>query len=452
MANGDYYGNVPAGSGIPAPAATTDGGGTAAGPAAAPAASQPASLSDGFFGWLKGDAANQQEFARRWQNGDSAFLGMPRVPATGNAADDLDRRLAEQARLQAQGMPTSPLTAGSLRLYGSNGNSTAAEALLEAKDTVVIGGANTALDVMPKVLGMVPGPVGWGAAAVGASVDLADGNYRGLAMQGAIFLGSQAVPWALGRLGRARLGSCGLRETCFAADTPLRTPMGARRIEDFRPGDWLLSRDESRPHGEVEAKQVEEVFTARARLLELRVGGQVIRTTANHPFWLDGRGWTAAADLRAGDRLLSPDGRLVAVAGVRDSGEEAAVYNLRVAEYHTYFVGGLDWGFAVWAHNSCYAETFFKANPSLRGRVWVHHAIPQAVLKRYPGLFTHAELDALSNLRGIPKAINRDLHLSTINRTWNNFYRDYPNATRDMIEQYANLLDRWLGHNFLPPV
>jgi hypothetical protein len=29
------------------------------------------------------------------------------------------------------------------------------------------------------------------------------------------------------------------------------------------------------------------------------------------------------------------------------------VYNLQVAEYHTYFVGDSSWGFSVWAHNQC---------------------------------------------------------------------------------------------------
>ncbi|MCZ2340833.1 MAG: HINT domain-containing protein, partial [Bacteroidales bacterium] len=32
------------------------------------------------------------------------------------------------------------------------------------------------------------------------------------------------------------------------------------------------------------------------------------------------------------------------------------VYNLRVADWHTYFVGGEDWGFSVWAHNTCDPE------------------------------------------------------------------------------------------------
>jgi hypothetical protein len=37
---------------------------------------------------------------------------------------------------------------------------------------------------------------------------------------------------------------------------------------------------------------------------------------------------------------------------VRDTGREEAVYNCRVAEYHTYFVGDDEWGFSLWAHNS----------------------------------------------------------------------------------------------------
>ena len=32
---------------------------------------------------------------------------------------------------------------------------------------------------------------------------------------------------------------------------------------------------------------------------------------------------------------------------------DATVYNLRVADYHTYFVGDESWGFTLWAHNAC---------------------------------------------------------------------------------------------------
>ena len=43
--------------------------------------------------------------------------------------------------------------------------------------------------------------------------------------------------------------------------------------------------------------------------------------------------------------------RWVAVEPVEDTGDHETVYNVRVAEWHTYFVGTQEWGFALWAHN-----------------------------------------------------------------------------------------------------
>jgi hypothetical protein len=56
--------------------------------------------------------------------------------------------------------------------------------------------------------------------------------------------------------------------------------------------------------------------------------------------------------LQVGDLLSSHDGQWVAVKEVYDTGEYETVYNLRVETFHTYFVGGEDWGFSVWAHNT----------------------------------------------------------------------------------------------------
>ena len=98
---------------------------------------------------------------------------------------------------------------------------------------------------------------------------------------------------------------------------------------------------------------MEEVFQRWGVIWEMAVAGRVLRTTAEHPFWVRGRGWTAASQLRVGDALRSHDGQWLAVESVRDTGREEAVYNCRVAEYHTYFVGDQQWGFSLWAHNSC---------------------------------------------------------------------------------------------------
>jgi hypothetical protein len=57
-------------------------------------------------------------------------------------------------------------------------------------------------------------------------------------------------------------------------------------------------------------------------------------------------------DLTGGDALLTERGEWVRVEEVFDTGEWEEVYNLRVADFHTYFVGDEHWGFAAWAHNA----------------------------------------------------------------------------------------------------
>jgi len=73
-----------------------------------------------------------------------------------------------------------------------------------------------------------------------------------------------------------------------------------------------------------------------------------------------------------------------------------------------------------------YRETFFRAFPQTRDKVWVHHAIERRVLKKYPGLFTEQEIHALENLRGISNDVNRQLHLRELRLVWNQFYREHP--------------------------
>jgi hypothetical protein len=47
---------------------------------------------------------------------------------------------------------------------------------------------------------------------------------------------------------------------CFAAGTPVLTPDGEKPIEQLKPGDLVLSRDELDVNGPVEPKVIEECF------------------------------------------------------------------------------------------------------------------------------------------------------------------------------------------------
>jgi hypothetical protein len=74
----------------------------------------------------------------------------------------------------------------------------------------------------------------------------------------------------------------------------------------------------------------------------------VIRTTPEHPFYVQGRGGTPAGELEIGDLLASDNGHWTPVTDLLDTGEWETVYNFRIADYHTYFVGDDHWGFSVW--------------------------------------------------------------------------------------------------------
>ena len=144
---------------------------------------------------------------------------------------------------------------------------------------------------------------------------------------------------------------------CFAPGTPVLTPQGEMRIELLQPGDRVLSRDEHNVEGKIEPQVIEETFQRRSELVNLHVAGRIIRTTKEHPFFVKGRGWSTAGELNAKDLLATDGDRWVEVEKVVATGQVETVYNLRVANHHTYFVGSKAWGFAVWTHNSYFAPS-----------------------------------------------------------------------------------------------
>lgn len=144
-----------------------------------------------------------------------------------------------------------------------------------------------------------------------------------------------------------------LGDACFVAGTPLLTPTGSKPIEQFQVGDEVLTRSEFDPDAPVVVQVVEKVFVTTGRVLNLHIGGQVIGTTSEHPFFVINKGWTPAGALKPGDQIASHDGQDGVVEEVFDTGEVQAVYNIRVAECHTYFVGCSGWGLTVWSHNAC---------------------------------------------------------------------------------------------------
>ena len=78
---------------------------------------------------------------------------------------------------------------------------------------------------------------------------------------------------------------------------------------------------------------------------------QVIETTAEHPFYVEGRGFINAGDLKAGDEVRTADGSTAAVESFESitPDEPIKVYNFEVEDFHTYYVSEQK----VLVHNTC---------------------------------------------------------------------------------------------------
>lgn len=84
-------------------------------------------------------------------------------------------------------------------------------------------------------------------------------------------------------------------------------------------------------------------------LTELIIAGEWIETTPEHPFYVEGKGWTPAGDLEFGDQIRQADGEFESVWLKWDIQKYQEMYNLTVDEAHTYFVGEGQW----LVHNDC---------------------------------------------------------------------------------------------------
>ncbi|WP_238014582.1 polymorphic toxin-type HINT domain-containing protein [Dactylosporangium sp. AC04546] len=121
---------------------------------------------------------------------------------------------------------------------------------------------------------------------------------------------------------------------------------GAKAIEEVDVGDVVLATDPGT--GRTEPKTVVATIIGHGtkHLVELTVdvdgdrGSQTAAVTAtdNHPFWAPELGqWVVAGGLRPGLQLQTATGDPVRVVEIRSWTETATVYNLSVADIHTYY-------------------------------------------------------------------------------------------------------------------
>ncbi|MEV6955514.1 ricin-type beta-trefoil lectin domain protein [Streptomyces sp. NPDC051183] len=226
-----------------------------------------------------------------------------------------------------------------------------------------------------EVASYIPGPIGGIAAAVSSVSYAATGNW-GKAAEMAVTAAASlvgantAVKAAIttvktvrsaGRVQRvASRARAVFRRACnsFDPDTLVLMADGSYLpISEIAMGDYVTAMDPET--GESTAEPVLAVLVAYTTKHMVEVETDLdpstpgIRATAYHPFWVEDRGWTDAADLHLGDRLLATDGSMPIVTSMWDEGDlpEQLVFNLTVGNTHTYIVREPS-GEDVLVHNS----------------------------------------------------------------------------------------------------
>ena len=141
-----------------------------------------------------------------------------------------------------------------------------------------------------------------------------------------------------------------VKAACFTAGTKIHTKDGFKNIEAVKAGDYVWS--ENPETYEKALKKVKKIFVReKDSIIRLSINGEVIETTAEHPFYVDGIGFVNAGDLKAGDEVRTADGSTARVESFESitPDEPIKVYNFEVEDFHTYYVSGQK----VLVHNTC---------------------------------------------------------------------------------------------------
>ena len=142
---------------------------------------------------------------------------------------------------------------------------------------------------------------------------------------------------------------------CFVAGTMVVTAAGLVAIENIQPGDMVLAANEET--GEYAYKEVVRTFVnTTEEITHVTISNgegvqEVIDSTPQHPFYVEGKGWVEASALHAGMTIWFANGTKGTVEDISNEGleEPVTVYNFEVADFHTYFVGEC----GVLVHNAC---------------------------------------------------------------------------------------------------
>lgn len=195
----------------------------------------------------------------------------------------------------------------------------------------------------------------WGSLAADTLMGGVFGAAGGVAGAGVGAIASKVAASVASPAAKAVANGVSCAVNSFVPGTAVVMADGTTKpIEDIRLGDEVLATDPET--GETTAKPVSALITGAGEkaLTTLSITDKAgddlgtVTATDGHPFWVPDLGrWVDAGELLPGDWLGTAAGTLVQVTGIDHDHREQTVYNLTVADIHTYYAGAA----AVLVHN-----------------------------------------------------------------------------------------------------
>jgi hypothetical protein len=137
---------------------------------------------------------------------------------------------------------------------------------------------------------------------------------------------------------------------CFVAGTEILMADGTvKPIEEVRVDDLVRTGTGASDVSQVAETIVRTVPTVQtvefAPALGLSATGRqragLVQTTSEHEFWVDGKGWTAVAQLKSGDWLLDADGEHLLVRSVTSVSGPTRVYTMSNQKDHAFYANNV---------------------------------------------------------------------------------------------------------------
>ena len=132
----------------------------------------------------------------------------------------------------------------------------------------------------------------------------------------------------------------------FPAGTLIWTPTGPVPIEQLSVGDRVESRSAS-SFTDADQPIIQELSRTAPGYQRIDTEFGTLTATPEHPFWVQGKGWTEAKDLEWEDPIATLEGDVVAYGNTYVE-EPTQVYNFSVANTPNYFAGEPK----AWVHNA----------------------------------------------------------------------------------------------------